>query len=181
MNERNQISNNKTSSSKAANKPLINSINTNRIEEMDLKLLEINARFYEKTEELKKKLIEMEQLADFDIPMNDQAITQKDLEIEKIKQLNFFDCILDKNYYTFHNDKALTGAKYKNNDKARRFSRKKCRDLREILRFSTMEKPKKQLDQVKYQEIIEKFDKIEQELEKTEKKVKFYNIFLAFL
>jgi len=86
---------------------------------------------------------------------------------------NFTNERINASYAVFHNDMALAGAKYPKSLKPERFSRRKCRDLKEILRFSMKPKKSQMLNPFKYRDFIKKFEENEKENEKIEKLVIF--------
>lgn len=127
----------------------MNSIVKNHFEEMNSRLNEINEKFYEKSNEINEIYQELENIGYSD------HILQK-----------FCDIHVNTKAETFHNDNALIGAKYKKNMESKNsFSRTRCRDLKEILRFSRKENITNSINKEKYEDFVKK---MENQFEKTQ-------------
>ena len=137
-------------------KAFFNSIIQNHLEEMGLKLKEINMKFFDNVDEINQKIKEMDEIANSELNHEKKPF---DIHKELLKQYNFCDIKVDKKT-VFHNDKALLGAKYsRNNDKKNgKFERKNCRDLKEILTFSMKKRGNYSLNANKYKEFIQKLE-----------------------
>lgn len=146
----------KAGDTKSQAKSFLNSISMSHLEDMKSELLKINEKFYEKVAEINEIYQEMENIGDSD------HILQ-----------TFCNIKINEKLENFHNDKALLGAKYIKKNEKKPFSRKKCRDLREILRFSMKDQIKKGFDKERYKEFAMH---MEENFQKHEKLV-----FLAFI
>lgn len=147
----------KAGEARIQSKIFLNSISMSHLEEMKSKLFEMNEKFYEKVAEINEIYQEMENIGDSD------HILQ-----------SFCNIKINEKLENFHNDKALLGAKYNKKQEKKPFSRKKCRDLREILRFSMKDKIKKGFDKEKYKDFAQQ---MEENFQKHEKLV-IFSIFL---
>ena len=169
------------------NKNVMNSMIIDHLSDMYSRLNSINDKFYERTEEINNKLLELDDIQNYDdqsmkpvLPnehTNNSLKNPNNLNADNhgnaIKQYNFYDMVLDQRNQTFHNDKALLGSKYIHGfQKKNVFSRKKCRDLKDILGFRYYDNPFYMINQMKYQAFVSRFNENLCEIEKNELQAK---------